>query len=28
VGVWLAFFFGKKRKPKPAEEPAAPTEAA
>jgi sec-independent protein translocase protein TatC len=28
VGVWMAFFFGKKRKPAPAEEPAAPTEAA
>jgi len=28
LGVWLAFFFGKKKKPKPAEEPAAPTEAA
>lgn len=27
VGVWMAFFFGKKR-PKPAEEPTAPTEAA
>ncbi len=28
VGVWMAFFFGKKRKPAPAEEPAAPTGAA